>query len=111
MVRLADLLIFAAPLLVSALTLAWMHWFPWKSDADILTRIEAYTAGTLVTVGVPVLAMLTAAALGLRYGELFWACLLTTNAAVSGLTVKAAYWYDGKRAISHEDVRNARKRY
>ena len=111
MVRLADLLLFAAPLLISALTLAWMHWFPWKDDADLLTRIEAYTAGTLVTVGVPVAAMLIAAAVGLNQGELFWATLLTVNATVSGATVKLAYWYDGKRAISHEDVRNARKRY
>jgi hypothetical protein len=110
MVRLADLLMFAAPLFVSALALACMHWFPWKSDADILTRIEAYTAGTLVTVGVPVLAMLAAAALGLRYGELFWACLLTVNAVVSGATVKAAYWYDGKRAIGRQDVADASER-
>lgn len=110
MVRVADLLMFLAPLLVSALALACMHWFPWKSGADILTRIEAYTAGTLVTVGVPVLAMLLAAALSLHYGELFWASLLTANTAVSGATVKLAYWYDGKRAINQQDMRHARQR-
>lgn len=111
MVRLLDLLLFAAPLFISALTLALMHWFPWKDGFDVLTRIEAYAAGTLVTVGVPVLTMLIAAAVGVQQGELFWAALLTVNATVSGATVKLAYWYDGKRAISHEDVRNARKRY
>ena len=110
MVRTADLLMFTAPLAFSALTLAVMHWFPWKSGADVLTRVEAYTAGTLVTVGVPVLAMLTAAALGLHYGELFWACLLAVNALVSGATVKAAYWYDGKRAIGRQDVADAQRR-
>ena len=110
MVRLADLLMFAAPLAFSVLTLAWMHWFPWKSDADVLTRVEAYTAGTLVTVGVPVCAMLIAAALGLHHGELFWACLLIANTAVSGLIVKACYWYDGKRAINRQDVADASKR-
>lgn len=110
MVRLADLLLFAAPLTVSALTLALMHWFPWKDGMDVLSRIEAYTAGTLVTVGVPVAAMLIAAAVGLNQGELFWATLLTVNAAVSGATVAAAYWYDGKRAITRQDVHDARKR-
>lgn len=110
MVRVSDLLMFAAPLVFSALALACMHWFPWRSGASMLTRIEAYTAGTLVTVGVPVGAMLTAAMLGLRYSELFWAALLTANTVVSGLTVKACYWYDGKRAINQQDVHDARNR-
>ncbi len=76
----------------------------------MLTRIEAYTAGTLVTVGVPALTMLLAAAVGMPQGELFWAALLTANAVVSGLTVKAAYWYDSRRAITRQDVHDARKR-
>ena len=110
MVRLADLLLFAAPLLVSALTLALMHWFPWKDGMDVLSRVEAYAAGTLVTVGVPVVAMLIATALSLHQGELFWAALLVANTAVSGATVKLAYWYDTKRAIERGDVCNARNR-
>lgn len=110
MVRIIDVILFAAPLLISALTLALMHWFPWKGGVDILSRIEAYTAGTLVTVGVPAFTMLTASALDLHQGELFWAVLLAANTVVSGATVKAAYWYDSKRAIGREDVRNASQR-
>lgn len=110
MVRVFDLLMFAAPLLISALALAWMHWFPWKSGAEMLSRLEAYAAGTLVTVGVPVVTMLTVAMLGLHYGELFWAGLLAANTAVSGATVKACYWYDGKRAIGRQDVHDAGER-
>jgi len=106
-IPLHDLLLFAAPLGASAITLAAIHWFP---GARELSRTTAYAIGTLVTVGVPAAAMLLAAALGLSRGELFWATLLLTNALVSGATVNLAYWIDGKlpHAITLDEVANER---
>ncbi len=111
MVHIADLLFFITPPLFSAVALAALHWFPWRNGAADLTRLEAYTAGTLIVVGVPVASMLLAYAMDRTYGELFWALLLIANTVASGVTVQVAYWYDGRRAIDHADVHHARSRH
>jgi hypothetical protein len=102
-----DVLLFVLPLLISALSLAAMHWFPWHGGARPLGRIAAYSAGTTVVVGVPVLTMLLAATLGMHRLEWFWATLLVANTAVSGGTVSLAYWIDSRRALTLEDDRAA----
>lgn len=103
-VSVADVLVFAAPLGASVVTLAAMHWFPWHNGARPLRRTAAYTAGTLVVVGIPVAAMLLVTALGAAYGQLFWAALLVANAIASGATVHLAYWIDSHRALTLEDT-------
>lgn len=103
--QLADILLFAAPLAASSVTLAALHWVPWNGGTKPLERTTAYTVGTLVTVGVPATTMIMAALLGLAHGELFWAALLLVNALVSGATVKGCYWLDGTRAISLDEAR------
>lgn len=105
-----DVLIFVLPLVFSAITLAAMHWFPWHSGTRPLGRVAAYTAGTTVVVGVPVLTMLLAAVLGIHRLEWFWAALLVANTAVSGGTVSLAYWIDSRRALTLEDDHAARRR-
>jgi hypothetical protein len=62
-----------------------------------------------VTVGVPVVTMLLAAALGLAYGPLFWAALLVANTVASGVSVSLAYWVDEQRAVTLDDVSEARR--
>jgi len=105
-IPLHNLLLFAAPLGTSALTLAAMHWFP---GAQQVQRPTAYALGTIVTVGVPAAAMLLAAALGLSRGELFWATLLLTNALVSGATVNIAHWIDSKKPLTLDEVARERR--
>lgn len=107
--ELADLVVFGAPLGVSAITLAALHWFPWHGGAKPLDRLSAYSAGTLVVVGVPVTAMLLTAALGLMHGQLFWALLMIANMLVSGATVHLAYWIDSRRALTLEDAHHAQE--
>lgn len=104
-----DLLLFVLPLLFSVVTLAAMHWFPWHNGTQQLGRVAAYTAGTIVTIGVPALTMLLAASFGLRYSEIFWAAFLVVNALVSGGTVRVAYWIDSRRALSLEDAHATRR--
>ena len=101
--QLHDAVVFAAPLAASAVTLTALHWFPWHGGLAPLRRTTAYVLGTLVTVGIPVATMLLTAALGLVYGQAFWAALLVANTAVSGATVHVAYWIDGHRALTLED--------
>lgn len=91
----------AAPL-ISATTLAAMHWFPHRPRG----HVARYALGTSVVVGVPVAAMLVTAALGLAYPSLFWAALLVVNTAIGGATVAGAYWLDSRRAVGHEEVRD-----
>lgn len=105
--ELADLVVFCAPLAASAITLSALHWFPWHGGARVLSRTTAYAVGTLVVVGVPVAAMLLTYALGLFYGQLFWATLLAANVLVSGATVHLAYWVDSRRALTLEDAHAA----
>ena len=59
-----------------AVTTMALHWFPGAKAQPAIVR---YMLGTLVTVGVPVAALLLTAALGLRYGHLFWSALLMDN--------------------------------
>ncbi len=105
-----DILLFVLPLLFSAITLAALHWFPWYSGTRPLSRVAAYTAGTSVVVGVPVVTMLLAASLGIHRLEWFWAALLVANTAVSGGTVSLAYWIDSRRALTLEDGHAPRRR-
>lgn len=104
-----DALLVGIPLLFSATILAAMHWFPWHSGTRPLGRVAAYTAGTLVVVGVPVLTMLIAALFGLHRTEWFWAAFLIANTLVSGGTVSLAYWIDSRRAVTLEDGHAARR--
>lgn len=104
-----DALLLILPPVFSAATLAAMHWFPWNGGVEPLDRVKAYTAGTLVVVGVPVITMLIAAFLGLDRGQLFWAALLVVNTLVSGGTVSLAYWIDSKRALTLEDSHAKRR--
>lgn len=106
--QLGDIVLFAAPLAASAISLTALHWLPWNGGTKPLERTTAYALGTLVTVGVPALTMIMTALLGLHYGELFWAALLLVNALVSGATVKSCYWLDGTRAISLDEVHHGR---
>lgn len=99
-----DVLLFCTPLCASSTTLALLHWFPWNGGADLLERTTAYALGTIVTVGFPAATMLLAAALGIPQGEVFWACLLLTNALISGATVNLAYWIDSKRPITLDEA-------
>lgn len=101
-------LLFILPLAASAVSLTALHYFPWNRGARPLKRTTAYALGTLVTVGVPILAMLVAALLGVSRGELFWAAMLALNALVSGATVNACYWIDGSRALTLEDAARER---
>ena len=101
-------LLFIGPLMASAVSLTALHYFPWNRGVRPLKRTTAYALGTLVTVGVPVVAMLVAALVGVSRGELFWAALLTLNALVSGGTVNACYWIDGTRALTLEDAARER---
>lgn len=105
-IEVRDALLFATPLVVSSLALTAMHFFPWNRGVRPLERTTAYALGTLVTVGVPVLAMLAAALLAMPQGELFWAALLIVNALVSGATVNGCYWLDKSRGLTLEDVAN-----
>ena len=98
-----DLLLFGLPLLFSAVSLFALHWFPWHGGARPLSRTDAYTIGTLIVVGLPVLTMLLGALLGQLRGQVFWAVLLLANMAVSGATVHLAYWIDSRRALTLED--------
>lgn len=102
-------LLFVGPLVASATLLAALHWFPWNRGARPLTRIAAYTVGTLVIVGVPVLAMLLAVGLQRPQGELFWVALLVANTGISGLTVKICYYVDAGRALTLEDAAHERR--
>lgn len=104
--QLGDIVLFAAPLAASSVTLALMHFLPWNNGAKPLERTTAYALGTAVTVGVPVWTMIVAAALNLPHSELFWAAFLVCNALVSGATVKGCYWIDGTRAISLDEARS-----
>lgn len=108
-IEVSDMILFVAPLVTSSLSLAALHWLPWNRGVRPLTRTTAYTVGTLVTVGVPVMAMLTAALLEIPHGELFWAAVLVANALVSGATVNACYLIDSVRALSLEDMANERR--
>lgn len=101
------MVVFAAPPAASSLALAALHWFPWHGGARPLARVDAYAVGTLVVVGVPVATMLLTAALGIVYGQLFWAALLAANVAVSGATVRLAYWIDSRKALTLEDAHAA----
>ena len=104
-----DALLCLLPLLISALSLAVIHWFPWHGGARPLGRIAAYSAGTAIVVGVPVVTMLVAAYLGQHRLEWFWIGLLLTNTAVSGGTVSLAYWIDSRRALTLEDEHAAKR--
>lgn len=86
-----------------------MHWFPWNGGAQQLTRLEAYTRGTAVIIGVPIVAMLIAYFSGINRNELFWAVLLIINTLVSGMTVSLAYWIDSKRTLTLEDDHAAKR--
>lgn len=88
-------------LLLSAVMLGLLHWFPWSQR---LKRVEAYTVGVGVLLGIPVATMVLTHAAGLDYGQLFWAGLLAGNAAVSGATVRLAYAIDKRGPINLEDV-------
>lgn len=105
--QISDIVTFVAPLAASAVSLAAAHWFPWHDRARALSRLAAYGIGTAVTVGIPAATMVLTHALGLAYGPLFWAALLLCNAAVSGVTVAAAYYVDSRQPVSLEDMRNA----
>lgn len=107
-IQLSDALLFLLPPAVSGVLLLALHWFPWHNGVRDLDRMTAYAVGTVVTVGVPVTAMLVAAAQSLVYGPLFWAMLLLVNTAACGLAVSFAYWVDGQRALSLDDVAEAR---
>lgn len=102
-------LLFAIPLLVSALALFGLHWAPWNFGSKPLGRLTAYVTGTVVVVGMPVLAMCVAWGLALPHSELFWAGLLVTNTGVSGTVVRFAYWVDEQnpQAISLDEVQDA----
>lgn len=104
-VPLHDLLLFAGPLSASAVTLAAMHWFP---GARRLERTTAYAFGTIATVGIPVVTMVLAAALGFARDELFWASVLVANTLIAGGTVKLAYWIDSKQPLTLEDAASER---
>lgn len=104
-IQVTDALVFCAPPLASATALLAMHWFLGALSQPPVVR---YSAGTLITVGVPATAMVLVATLGLSYGELFWAALLLANAGVSGLAVGVAYWIDARRPVSLDDVSKAR---
>lgn len=109
--QLHDAVVFLAPPLASAVTTAALHWFPGAKAQHALLR---YVLGTLVTVGIPVAAMLLTEALGLAYGHLFWAALLVVNAAVAGATVAVAYWIDATLPVSLDtlaEAQNAPERY
>lgn len=103
--QLQDALLFGVPILLSASTLAWMHFYPWNKGTRPLSRVDAYTMGTAVVVGFPVVAMLIADALQMGKDERFWAVHLIVNAIISGITVKTAYWVDENRPVSTEEVR------
>jgi hypothetical protein len=105
--QLRDILLFGVPVTLSVTTLTAMHWYPWHNGTKQLDRITAYTLGTAVVVGFPVVAMLVAAAMHMPQNELFWAALLISNTAASGATVKAAYWVDGNKAVSPEEMEGA----
>lgn len=102
--QLRDVLLFGVPLVLSSTLLGLLHWFPWNGGSVELTRMQAYTTGTLVVVGVPVAAMLVASAVEMEAGQLFWAALLVANTVVSGATVKVAYWIDSGKAIGQEEM-------
>lgn len=106
----AELVLFVTPIALSCSTLAATHWFPWHNGTQPLQRTTAYAVGTSVVVGFPVLAMLISAAWQLDIGALFWALLLMANVAASGTTVLAAYWIDGRRALSGNEVHDATQR-
>lgn len=109
--ELADIVVFCTPGVLSSLTLAALHWFPWHGRGYAsLSRIAAYTMGTLVVVGVPVATMLLTATLGIVYGQVFWAAVLVANMLVSGATVHLAYWIDSRRALTLEDAHHAQER-
>lgn len=110
MFTLPNVLLFVTPLLFSAVAMAALHWFPWHRGAAELSRLGAYTAGTMVVVGVPAAAMIVAHFAGLDVPAVTWAGLLLANAAVSGITVQLAYWYDNRLAITSDDVHHARRR-
>lgn len=103
----AEAVLFATPVALSITTLSAAHWFPWHWGAKPLDRLTAYTVGTSVVVGYPVLAMLLAVATGQHIGTLFWALLLIANTVASGATVQVAYWIDSRKAVGLEGTNNA----
>jgi hypothetical protein len=107
MLDVSDLVVFAAPQVVSATTLSAMHWFPWHGGQRKPGRVAAYAMGTAVTMGVPVATMLLTVATGNQYGTLFWAALIVANTLVSGATVAVAYWIDSRRPVGEAEVRDA----
>lgn len=72
---------FIGGLATTAALLAALHWFPWRRR---LTRVEAYTLGTL--------AILVGQGVYLGFGR-GW-LELAAFAAVGGAIVSAAYLYD-----------------
>ncbi len=107
MLELTSALLFGVPIILSATTLAALHWYPWNRGTEPLNRTTAYALGTAVVVGYPVVSMVVAASLGLPHGELFWAALLIVNALASGATVNTAYWIDGNKAMTLDDAQAA----
>lgn len=95
------LLLFIVLLVVSALALMTLHFFPGREGMD---RRVAYTLGTLVTVGGPVVAMLLVWLLGQSRSELFWSGLLVTNTIWSGAVVQFCYWIDSRKPLTLDEV-------
>ncbi len=102
--ELRSALLFGVSIALSVTTLAAMHWYPWNRGTAPLARTTAYAMGTSIVVGFPVIAILIASALGLQYSQLVWAALLVANTAVSGATVKTAYWIDSAKAITLDEA-------
>lgn len=101
--QLRDVLLFGVPLALSASSLAAMHWYPWRGEGNLrLTRVEAYSMGTLVVVGLPVAAMGLSIAMQIVVSLWFWMALLVANMLVGGATVSVAYWVDEKRPLGLE---------
>lgn len=101
--ELRDILLFGVPIALASASLFALHWYPWNRGVRELERLTAYTIGTSVVVGAPVIAMLTAIALEIEHPLSFWVAHLVVNTTVCGATVKFAYFIDDGLALGLED--------
>lgn len=103
--HLGDALLVGLPIILSASTLLWMHWYPWNKGAKPLGYLARYVLGTVCLVGIPIITFLVADALSMQRGLRWVALFLALNAVISGIAVRIAYWIDDNRAVTLEEYK------
>jgi hypothetical protein len=97
----AEVLLFTLPLVISAVTVAAMHWFPGSKQ---LSGINAYALHIGATVGVPIMTFLVADLLEMPHDWVYTAVFLMANTMACGITEGFCSWFDKKQPLGLEDT-------